>query len=89
MSKLIECPTCKQPVSSGAATCPHCGEAIRKNKCRSVKGGFISLGAGILLCIALFAVGGAADSLAVGQLGLLMLIFGIVGACICFTSPSR
>ena len=26
MSTLINCPTCGKQVSSGAATCPHCGE---------------------------------------------------------------
>ena len=89
MSKLINCPTCGQQVSSGAATCPHCGEAIRKNKPRSIAGGFISLGAGILLCIVFFAIGGATESLDVGRFGLLLLIFGIAGACVCFTSPSK
>ena len=28
MAELIQCPTCKNNVSSNAATCPHCGEVI-------------------------------------------------------------
>ena len=32
MAKLITCPTCKQMVSSGAATCPHCGEVLNPAK---------------------------------------------------------
>ena len=89
MSKLIKCPTCGEQVSSGAAACPHCGETIRKNKPRSVIGGFISLALGIGLCIVMFKIGGETDNLDVGRLGLLMLIIGIAAACICFTSPSK
>lgn len=28
MAELIQCPTCKNNVSSNTATCPHCGEVI-------------------------------------------------------------
>ncbi len=89
MSKLINCPTCGEQVSSGAAACPHCGEAIRKNKPRSIVGGFVSLGLGLLLCVGFFVIGDHADSVELGRVGLLMLIFGVVGACICFTSPAK
>ena len=93
MSKLIECPTCKQQVSSGAASCPHCGETIRKNKPRSVVGGFVSLGLGIVLCVVLCALSsGTPDDPTIpvtAYIGVMLLIFGIVGACICFTSPSK
>lgn len=29
---LIECPECKQPVSSEAEKCPHCGRAIAQKQ---------------------------------------------------------
>ena len=32
MATLTNCPTCKQPVSSTAATCPHCGEVLNATK---------------------------------------------------------
>ena len=90
MANLIECPTCKQQISSNAASCPHCGEIIRKNKCRSKKGGFISLGVGLALCIAFGIIGNHVDeSLALFKWGVFLLILGVVGACICFTSPSK
>ena len=92
MANLIECPACKQQVSSNAGTCPHCGEPIRKNKCRSVKGGFISIAAGLILCILMCAISQSSDGVSVPPgvyLGFIFLIAGIVGACICFTSPTK
>ena len=93
MATLIECPTCKQQVSSNAATCPNCGEIIRKHKCRSVKGGFISLIAGILLCVILCVIGNSnSDGVSVPfcvYLGVLCLIGGIISSCICFTSTMK
>ncbi len=90
MAKLIECPTCKQQISSGAASCPHCGEPIRAGKCRSKKGGFISLGVGLALCLAFFIIGGCTEEgLVFFKWGVLLLILGGVGACICFTPPSK
>ena len=32
MATLTKCPTCKQAVSSAAATCPHCGELLHVSK---------------------------------------------------------
>lgn len=88
MSKLINCPTCGEQVSSGAENCPHCGETIRKNKPRSVIGGFISLALGLLLCIVCVAIDDTVEE-TYRLLGGVMLIIGIVAACICFTSPSK
>ena len=92
MAKLIECPACKQQISSSAGTCPHCGEPIRKFECRSVKGGFISIAAGLLLCILMCMISESPDGISVPPgiyLGFIFLIAGIVSACICFTAPSR
>ena len=30
MSQLIQCPVCKQQISSSARSCPHCGEPLAK-----------------------------------------------------------
>jgi len=30
MSQLIQCPVCKQQISSSANSCPHCGEPLKK-----------------------------------------------------------
>ena len=30
MTKLISCKTCSREVSANAATCPHCGETLKK-----------------------------------------------------------
>ena len=30
MAKLIKCPVCGRDVSSGAASCPNCGEVIHR-----------------------------------------------------------
>ena len=92
MSKLIECPTCKQQVSASAPTCPHCGEPIRQGKCRSKKWGFILLFSDILLCVVFCALSKSPDGISVPPgvyLGVILLIAGIVGGCICFTSPSK
>lgn len=92
MSKLIECPTCQRQISASASVCPGCGEPIRKNKCRSKKGGIISLLAGFLLCILCFASSSSPDGVSVSPgvyLGVILFIAGIVSACICFTSPAK
>ena len=36
MSQLIQCPVCKQQISSSAKSCPHCGEPL-KNAPETVK----------------------------------------------------
>ena len=92
MSELINCPACQRQVSASAAVCPGCGEPIRKNKCRSKKGGFISLIVGLLLCILCFAFSSSPDGVSVPPgvyLGVILFIAGIVSACICFTSPAK
>ena len=93
MANLIECPTCKQQISSNAASCPHCGEPIRAGKCRSKKGGFISLGAGLgiaAVCIAICPRDDGSDLFrTMVSVAIMALILGGVGACICFTSPLK
>ena len=32
MAELIKCPVCGKSVSSGAASCPNCGEVIHRQK---------------------------------------------------------
>ena len=32
MAELIKCPVCGKDVSSGAASCPHCGEVISRQQ---------------------------------------------------------
>ena len=50
MANLIECPTCKQQISSGAASCPHCGEIIPPPaKIRRIR--IIGAIAGVLLIV--------------------------------------
>ena len=87
MANLIQCPTCSKEISSNASSCPFCGEPIRKHKCRSVKGGIISFLIGLLLCIITCSL--AREDIAIFKLGFLFLILGIVGSCICFTSPTK
>ena len=50
MSELIECPTCKQQVSSAAVSCPHCGEPLEPPKKKS-KLRFVFAGIGGLFCL--------------------------------------
>ena len=89
MAHLIKCPVCENSVSSNASTCPHCGEKIRMNKCRSVKGGFISL--------LIFAAGVAITYFgtpndrctAATVIGVLIAIIALASVMVCFTTPER
>ena len=93
MANLIQCPTCGKEISCNAASCPFCGEPIRKHKCRSVKGGIISFFTGLLLCIIIGVLSKTGvlprENNDITFLAFLFLILGIVGSCICFTSPTK
>ena len=84
---LINCPVCQKAVSSNASTCPHCGERIKKGKCRSLKGGFVFLALGVLSMVLLSAY--ANKETDVKYLLASFAVISFTVAAICFTSPSR
>ena len=92
MSNLDVCPDCGHEVSKSALCCPNCG-ARRKNKCRSKKGGFISLA----LIPVFFIIGGFCQqfspdgvTIATGARVAVVCIIGcLTAAAICFTAPAK
>lgn len=93
MSNLEVCPDCGHEVSKSAVCCPLCG-AKRKAKCRSKKGGFISLSvavAGYILCDIgkLIALKNGVEQSFLMPIGVVVIIGGLIAAAICFTAPAK
>ena len=92
MSNLEVCPDCGHEVSKSALCCPNCG-AKRKAKCRSKKGGFISLA-----LIPVFSIIGgffqrfSPDGVTITpgtRIAVVCIIGCLTAAAICFTAPSK